>query len=163
MSMNYLRSASEWALMVALVFGAGAIARAQEEEAPDQKGVVQIGRADEEQSKPNLPPPGGFPDLQQPQQPMKYWIGLAGGAIPADSPLRAHLDLPENQGLLVANIVPDGPAAKAGLKQHDILLAANDTDLKEMQDLVEIVLAEGPKKGQITLEVFRAASVKRFT
>jgi hypothetical protein len=85
----------------------------------------------------------------------KYWIGLLGGPITAEHPLRAHLDLPENQGLIVANVVPDSPAAKAGLKQHDILLRANDKDLREMQDLVELVLSEGAKKGQITLEVLR--------
>lgn len=157
MSRNSLRGAVEWALMVALVFGAGAVAQAQNDEAPD-KGVVKIGRADGDQSKPNLPPPddgsGDASVAPQAQMP-KFWIGLLGGTITADNPLRAHLDLPENQGLIVASIVPDSPASKAGLKQHDILLRANDKDLREMQDLVELVLAEGPKKGQITLEVLR--------
>jgi membrane-associated protease RseP (regulator of RpoE activity) len=143
--------------MVALVFGAGAVAQAQNDEKSDGN-IVKIGRADEDQAKPNLPPPGeelGAPGIpQQPPMP-KYWIGLLGGTITADSPLRAHLELPENQGLIVANIVPDSPAAKAGLKQHDILLRANDKELHEMSDLVDLVLSEGPKKGQITLEVMR--------
>jgi membrane-associated protease RseP (regulator of RpoE activity) len=157
MSRNSLRGAVEWALMVALVFGAGAVAQAQNDEKSDGN-IVKIGHADGDQAKPNLPPPGeglgvpGFP--QQPPLP-KYWIGLLGGTITADNPLRAHLDLPENQGLIVANIVPESPAAKAGLKQHDILLRANDKDLHEMSDLVDLVLSEGPKKGQITLEVMR--------
>lgn len=74
---------------------------------------------------------------------------------PDDHPLRAHLDLPADQGLLVADVVPNSPASKAGLKKHDILLKANNTVLKEMGDLVELVSTEGEKKGQISLEVFR--------
>ena len=132
-----LRGGVEWALMAALVLGAGAIAQAQNDERADGK-VVKIGRADGDAAKPDLPPPNdgaGIP-VPTPRVPMpKYWIGLLGGSITPDNPLRAHLDLPENQGLIVANVVPDGPAAKAGLKQHDILLRANDTDLHEMQDL----------------------------
>ena len=157
MSRNSLRGAVEWALMVALVLGVGAVAQAQNDDKSDGK-VVKIGRADGDQAKPDLPPPddgvGGRVLNPQAQMP-KFWIGLLGGAITPDNPLRAHLDLPENQGLIVANVVPDGPAAKAGLKQHDILLRANDTDLHEMQDLVELVLSEGPKKGKITLEILR--------
>src|SRR5262245_21965777 len=145
MSKLYFRGAVTSALMAALVMGAGAAARASDEDTNSGK-VVTIGRADNDRSTPEVP--------QQPAAP-KYWIGLLGGQITADNPLRAHLDLPENQGLIVVNVVPDSPAAKAGIKQHDILLRANDKDLHEMSDLVDLVLSEGPKKGQITLEVTR--------
>ncbi len=155
MSISYLRGATEWALMVALIFGAGAIAQAQDEEKPD-KSVVQIGRADKEDAVPNLPSAGSAGVPGQPQQPrLEYWIGLKGGDIPSDHPLRAQLDLPENQGLLVAEIMPNSPALKAGLKQNDILLKANKTDLHDMKDLIELVKTEGPKKGQITVEILR--------
>jgi len=139
----FFRGAVASALMAALVMGAGAAARASQDEAGK---VVKIGRTDEDRSTPEVP--------KQPTAP-KYWIGLLGGQITADNPLRAHLDLPENQGLIVVNVVPESPAAKAGLKQHDILLRANDKDLHEMSDLVDLVLTEGAKKGQITLEISR--------
>jgi len=142
-----------WALMSALVLGAGAMARANSED--QTEGVVRIGKSNGSDARPNLPPPGvGRSDGPRAELP-KYWIGLLGGAIPQESPLRAQLDLPENAGLIVANVVPDSPAAKAGLKQHDILLRANDKDLHEMPDLSELVMAQGPQKGQITLEVLR--------
>jgi membrane-associated protease RseP (regulator of RpoE activity) len=162
MSMNYLRGVTEWALMVALVFGTGATARAQEDPKSDE-GVVKIGRPDGDTTKPDLPPPGapdrvrpglGRPEAGRPELP-EYWIGLKGGDIPADHPLRAHLDLPEHQGLLVAEVVPKGPAAKAGLKQYDILLKANNNALHDMKDLIDLVKSEGPKKGQIMLEILR--------
>jgi membrane-associated protease RseP (regulator of RpoE activity) len=156
MSKTSLRCTVPWALVAALVLGGGVAAHAANDEQDGQ--VVKIGRPDNDQSEPNLPPSDEGLSIQGvPQQaPLpKYWIGLLGGTISPDSPLRAQLDLPENQGLIVARIVPDGPAAKAGLKQHDILLRANDKDLHEMQDLVELVLTEGPSKGKIALEVLR--------
>lgn len=154
MSIRYLRGATEWALMVALVFGTGAIAQAQnQDQSPENDpDVVQIGRSDKADSQPNLPQPGARGE--QPDAP-KYWIGLLAGDIPVEHVLRAHLDLPENTGLLVANVLGNSPAAKAGLKQHDILLKANNQDLHEMRDLVDMVMTEGPKKGQITLEILR--------
>src|SRR5450432_1577946 len=133
MSWSYLRGATEWALMVGLVFGTGAIAQAQEDNKPDGN-VVQIGHSDKADA-PRVPLSGDEDDQARPAPP-KFWIGLLGGPIPADNPLRAHVDLPENQGLLVANIVPKGPAAKAGLKQYDILLKGNGKDLHEMKDLI---------------------------
>jgi PDZ domain len=153
MSWSYLRGATEWALMIGLVFGVGAIVQAQDD-AKSDGNVVQIGRADKGDARPNSPAPGDEDDQSRPAAP-KYWIGLLGGPIPADNPLRAHLDLPKDQGLLVANVVPNGPAAKAGLKQYDILLKGNGKDLHEMKDLIDLVMSEGAKKGQITLDVLR--------
>jgi membrane-associated protease RseP (regulator of RpoE activity) len=156
MSHKYLRRTVGLAIAVAAAVGAGAIVQAQQDESQNQGRVVQIGRADEESEKSgrnaNGDQNGG---LVEEQDVPHYWIGLLGGAIPDDHPLRAHLDLPADQGLLVADIVPNSPASKAGLKKHDILLKANDTVLKEMGDLVELVTTEGEKKGQITVEVFR--------
>jgi membrane-associated protease RseP (regulator of RpoE activity) len=156
MSMNCLNSTSCLALAIAAVVGAGAIVQAQQDASRDPGRVVQIGRADEE-GKPsgrnvNVDPNGAAVEQQEAPH---YWIGLLGGLITDDHPLRAHLDLPADQGLLVADVVPNSPASKAGVKKHDILLKANDTPLKAMSDLVELVTTEGEKKGQISLEVFR--------
>lgn len=153
MSRRYLNGAIGWALMAALVLGSGTMACAQSEEGTgnDTEGVVKIGRSDKDAAKPNLPAPANH---NQPQAP-KYWVGLLVGDIPAEHVLRAQLDLPENQGLLVANVLGNSPAAKAGLKQHDILLKANGHDLHENTDLVDLVNSEGAKKGQITVEFLR--------
>src|SRR4051794_21999667 len=160
MSISYLRAATEWALMIALVFGAGAIARAQDQDRQDDK-VVRIGKSDQDQARPNLPKAGDRD--QNEQEAPKYWIGLLGGPIPPEHVLRAQLDLPENQGLLVANVVPNSPAAKAGLKQYDVLVKANNKELHEMKDLVDLVLSEGAKKGQITLDVLRRGKHETMT
>jgi membrane-associated protease RseP (regulator of RpoE activity) len=156
MSVSNFRGAVEWALMVGLVFGAGAMAQAQEDEQSNDR-VVKIGRADEEPEAHDVRPDRITDGAIVQQEIPKYWIGLRGVVIGDDDPLRAHVDLPANQGLLVHEIVPDSPAAKAGLKKYDILLRANDVELNEMQNLIDMVVTEGEKKGQITLDVMRHA------
>jgi membrane-associated protease RseP (regulator of RpoE activity) len=160
MSLNYLRGAAGFALVVAAVVGAGAIVQAQQDESQDQGRVVQIGKDDVDQSGETDrllnrgPQPTDGAIVDAPQAP-KFWIGLLGGLIQEDHPLRAHVDLPTGEALLVADVVPNSPASKAGLKKNDILLRANDTPLKAMTDLQELVATEGEKDGQIALEVFR--------
>jgi hypothetical protein len=154
MSISDFGSAAKWALLVALGLGAGAVAIAQEDQSRDEGRVVQIGRADDANS--SAPQPGNEANDESVQQQLpEYWIGLRGGPIGDDDPLRAHIDLPANQGLLVVEIVPDSPAAKAGLKKYDILLRANDVELNEMPQLVDLVLTEGEKKGQLSLDILR--------
>ncbi len=52
-----------------------------------------------------------------------YWIGLQ--LEPASDALRAQLALEPGQGLVVEAVVPDGPAAKAGFKQFDVIAKAD--------------------------------------
>jgi membrane-associated protease RseP (regulator of RpoE activity) len=148
MSKCSFRGAIEWALMVGLVFGAGALAQAQDENQQEER-VIQIGPADE-----------GQPTTERPeetdrlvQELPKYWIGLYGGPVAPE--VRHHLDIAENQGVMIREVHANSPAAKAGLERYDVLLRANDTELHEMHDLVDLVRSEGEKQGQITLEVLR--------
>ena len=62
MSVRSFRGAVEWALMVGLVFGAGAIAQAQQEEEQPNDRVIQIGRADQEAANVD----GGVAPLNRP-------------------------------------------------------------------------------------------------
>jgi membrane-associated protease RseP (regulator of RpoE activity) len=150
MSFGSLRNSLEWALMVALVFGAGAIAQAQHEE---EGRVVQIGPSTDGAEVATEETEVGAAESPPVEQP-KHWIGLLGGPVTPE--LRAHVLVPEDQGLMVRQVVPESPAAKAGLKDFDILLRANETELREMRDLVEIVKTAGDASEQITLEVLRA-------
>ena len=69
-----------------------------------------------------------------------YWVGLQLDAVPED--VRAHLDIPADQGLYVGEVIADGPASKAGLKQHDILLEADGKPLKQVSDLADAIGAK---------------------
>jgi C-terminal processing protease CtpA/Prc len=66
-----------------------------------------------------------------------YWVGLS--VNPADETLRSHLKLKDGTGLVVAEVIKDTPAEKAGLKVNDVLLAIDGHPAKETNDLVQAV------------------------
>lgn len=63
----------------------------------------------------------------------KYRIGVH--CEPVSAALRAHIDVPKN-ALIVREVTEDGPAASAGMKQHDILVSIGDKELKSLEGLV---------------------------
>jgi hypothetical protein len=63
--------------------------------------------------------------------------------LPAPDVLRAQMALPEGTGLVVQEIVPDGPAAKAGVQRHDILLQADGKPLSDVAALSRVVNDKG--------------------
>jgi serine protease Do len=50
----------------------------------------------------------------------EYYIGVS--IDPPDNSIRAQLDLPANQGVIINEVVKDSPAEKAGVKKFDIVL-----------------------------------------
>jgi membrane-associated protease RseP (regulator of RpoE activity) len=92
--------------------------------------------------------------VEEPATEPSYWIGLAGGPI-NDPVLRTHLQLADDVGVVVMQVVPDSPAAKAGLKQHDVLIAVNGEALAEMPALQKVVA--GSEGKPIELKVIRLA------
>ena len=82
----------------------------------------------------------------------EYWIGiLCRPVLPKE--LRAHVKLPEKQGLLVDEVVPEGPAAKSGIQPMDILVKVDGRPIAKIADLVEAV--EAAKDKELAIEVFR--------
>jgi membrane-associated protease RseP (regulator of RpoE activity) len=161
----HLRNSVEWALMLALVFGGGLVAQAQNNDKEAKGHIVQIG-PDSAKNTPategdqtNVGPVDGQQAIGR--EVPKYWLGLMGGPIPPE--LRAHMDVPENQGVMVHSVMPDSPAAKAGLKNFDIVLRANDADLHDMKDLMELVKTAGDQKASISLEVLRKGGRETIT
>jgi membrane-associated protease RseP (regulator of RpoE activity) len=67
----------------------------------------------------------------------KYWLGLMVGSLGDDQ--RKEMKVPEGQGLVVQQVVPGSPAAKAGFKEKDVLLKAGDKPLKAVEDLLAAV------------------------
>ncbi len=70
--------------------------------------------------------------------------------------LRVQLDLPKGVGLVVGYIDPEGPAAGAGIRQHDILFKLGDQLLINLHQLQTLVRMHEPGE-EVQLTVVRAA------
>jgi hypothetical protein len=90
-----------------------------------------------------------------------YWIGVQCSPI-HDPALRAQLDLDRDQGgLLVEDVLPDSPAAKAGLKLFDVLLTAGDSRLRDMHMLQRAInRAAG---SELKIELYRGGKQQSVT
>jgi serine protease Do len=87
------------------------------------------------------------------------WLGVQIQEItPA---IAASLGLKDEGGALVANVTPNSPAARAGLKQGDVILSFNNTDLKQMRDLPRLV-STAPSNTTSTLTVWRGGQKKEL-
>jgi serine protease Do len=78
-----------------------------------------------------------------------YYIGVS--ASPPDEVLRAHVQLPDGQGLLVTEVVPKSPAEKSGVQKFDILLKLDDKPLDRTETLSAQVQAISDKAVTLTL------------
>jgi serine protease Do len=78
------------------------------------------------------------------------WIGVQIQEVtPA---IASSLGLGKAHGALVAVVSPNSPGANAGLKQGDVILAFNGTDIAKLHDLPHLVAALAPgSKAALTL------------
>jgi hypothetical protein len=105
----------------------------------------------------------GEADLSEPRaealpaHPSDYWIGLE--CVLVEPALRSQLGLPEHQGVMVASVMPESPAAKAGIKPYDVLVKAGDKPLRDIKTLVEAV--EQSKDKPLSLELFHGGKSRK--
>jgi hypothetical protein len=78
--------------------------------------------------------------------------------------LVSHLPktLVDGQGVLVAQVAPDSPAAKAGIKEHDILVTYQDQKLFSPEQLVKLVQADKPNR-KVQLQIVREGKMASYT
>lgn len=69
------------------------------------------------------------------------WLGVAIQAISPSIARSLGLNPEKPNGALVASVTPNSPAAKAGIKQGDVILSAAGQPIKEVHDLPRIVAA----------------------
>ena len=118
-----------------------------------RKGTVPFSSDENRDS----PPPVQAPAPPGAAKAGEYWLGIM--CISPDPALRAQLNLPDRQGLLVVRVLPDSPAAKAGIARNDILLRLGERKLGDPRDLVEAVAAA--KTAAVKIDLIRSG--KRLT
>jgi serine protease Do len=82
------------------------------------------------------------------------WLGVAIQNISPSIAKSLGLDPNHPEGALVASVLPDSPAAKAGLKSGDVVTAAGGHDILDVHDLPRLV-AETPVGSKLSLTVLR--------
>lgn len=85
--------------------------------------------------------------------PGKYFIGVHCEKV--DDALRSHLQIEAGRGLIIKEIVPDSPAAKAGLQTHDVLLYAGQKPLADVNELVQVINDAGAEGLIVELGILR--------
>lgn len=87
------------------------------------------------------------------------WLGVAIQGVTQELAQSFGLDRP--QGALVAQVMPNGPAAKAGIKPGDIILNYDDQPVQESSRLPLLVGAT-PVGKTVNLTVLREGKTKTF-
>ncbi len=88
------------------------------------------------------------------------WIGVT--IQPLDDDIARSLGLNEARGALVASLVPDGPAARAGIQQGDVILSFNGHNVEDSRDLTQRVGAT-PIGTNARIEVMRNGQRRNLT
>jgi S1-C subfamily serine protease len=70
------------------------------------------------------------------------WLGVQLQALDPD--LTKALQIPDDQGVLVDDVVDDSPAANAGLKHGDVIVAFQGDAVHEVKDLTKAVRKASP-------------------
>ena len=90
-------------------------------------------------------PPTG--EVEEANAASSYWLGIL--AAPADALLKTHLGIAA--GVVVEQVVPESPAAKAGILVNDILLKFGDAELADVEALQKAVSENKDREAKVTL------------
>jgi DNA-binding MarR family transcriptional regulator len=89
-------------------------------------------------------------------------LGLTLAPAHVTRQMQRALGVPERAGLLVRWVAPDGPAARAGLREGDVLVRAGTLELRSAVVLAQAVHG-ALTKGELTLRVLRGLDERRLS
>ncbi|MEW4489372.1 PDZ domain-containing protein [Thalassoglobus sp. JC818] len=87
-----------------------------------------------------LPPPGAaipFQNMEQAVDQNRIVIGAVLKPLPEG--LHGLLGIEEGVGFLIIHVLEDGPAAQAGILEHDLLLELDSTPIRSIPEFREII------------------------
>jgi membrane-associated protease RseP (regulator of RpoE activity) len=92
---------------------------------------------------------------------MRGVMRLGAQVEPVSAEVADQLDLPKGQGMIVRNVVEGSPAAKAGLKTHDVILEIDGK--KVPNNIAELARLIGDIKKDATVDVVVLRKGKKET
>jgi S1-C subfamily serine protease len=105
-----------------------------------------------------------LPALKQGGEIKNAWLGISG--MPINSEMAASLNLPVESGVYIVAVIPDSPAAKAGLVESgvnsqqqpttggDIVVAIDGSPVTRVEDIIEYLNGKQPGD-KVTLDIYR--------
>src|SRR4051795_506374 len=90
--------------------------------------------------------------LMKGQRPSRGYLGV--GLQPLDENLAPSLGLPKDSGEIVRSVVPNGPAARGGLQQGDVIVRVNGQPVTPDQT-VSYLVANTPVGSRVPLDIIR--------
>ena len=88
------------------------------------------------------------------------WLGVSIQQM--DTDIAHSLGLPDAHGALIQSVVPNGPAAHAGLQQGDVILAFNGATVADQRDLTRRVGAT-PVGQNARVDILRSGAHRTLT
>ena len=101
-----------------------------------------------------------LPQLKTSGKVSRGWLGVM--IQPVTDEVAASLELDSAHGALVADLDPDGPAAKAGVKRYDVIVEFDGKAVNQMDELPKLVAA-APVGKKADLKVIRKGKEQKLS
>ncbi len=98
--------------------------------------------------------------LAKGQRPQRGYLGV--GLQPLDEDLAPSLGLPKNSGEIVRSLVANGPAARGGLQQGDVIVSVNGKPVTP-EETVSYLIANTPVGSRVPLQIIRGGKRQTVT
>jgi len=90
----------------------------------------------------------------------RAWIGIAGGARPLPPAVAAAVG--RKRGVEVVEVIPDSPAARAGIRPEDLVVAVDGEPVHGINDLLRLLTGDRIDQ-RVELALYRGAAPRHVT
>ena len=89
------------------------------------------------------------------------YLGITMNTTGITDSARAYYKLPDSNGVIITIVAPEGPAAEAGVKKHDVIRKIDGNPVKDNQDLLGMIASRKPGE-TVKLEILRGGDTLKL-